>query len=351
MKIGILTFHWGTNYGAILQAWCLQEYLIELGHDVEIIDYKPSNFDFSWLYIAKHPSLWKSIRRQLYNRKKENLLKQFRKQYLRTTHRFFSVNEFGNELNKYDVLISGSDQVLNWGFSLHGENGNPSPAYWLNIGQKDTRRLGYAVSFGCENYPETAATVVRNWVNGFDAIGVRERTGQQILDSLRYNGPKDIVPDPTLLIGSQLFERLRLSLTEKQDDYICVYMLRHEIQIEGNVVYIDEKHNPLTMEEWLITIARAQGIVTNSYHGTIIAILAHVPFAILLENGVGQGMNDRFFTLLDRLCVNNRVAYTKDKAVNILQEQIDFNELDLLIKDYGDAGKLFLNNNLQQSLS
>lgn len=28
-KIGILTFHWSTNYGAILQAYCLQEYLRE----------------------------------------------------------------------------------------------------------------------------------------------------------------------------------------------------------------------------------------------------------------------------------------------------------------------------------
>ena len=41
MKIGILTFHWATNYGAVLQCYALQEYLRDQGHVVEIINYKP----------------------------------------------------------------------------------------------------------------------------------------------------------------------------------------------------------------------------------------------------------------------------------------------------------------------
>ena len=39
MKIGILTFHWATNYGAVLQTYALQTYLESLGHVVQIIDY------------------------------------------------------------------------------------------------------------------------------------------------------------------------------------------------------------------------------------------------------------------------------------------------------------------------
>lgn len=41
MKIGILTFHCAINYGAVLQAYGLQEYLKSLGHEVYIIDYRP----------------------------------------------------------------------------------------------------------------------------------------------------------------------------------------------------------------------------------------------------------------------------------------------------------------------
>ena len=39
MKIGILTFHWAHNYGAVLQAYALQEVLKNRGHDVEFVNY------------------------------------------------------------------------------------------------------------------------------------------------------------------------------------------------------------------------------------------------------------------------------------------------------------------------
>ena len=45
MKIGIMTFHWAVNYGAVLQAYALQTYLRNLGHEAYMIDYKPGNRD------------------------------------------------------------------------------------------------------------------------------------------------------------------------------------------------------------------------------------------------------------------------------------------------------------------
>lgn len=43
MKIGILTYHYAHNYGAVLQCYALQEYLSSLGHTVKIIGYENSN--------------------------------------------------------------------------------------------------------------------------------------------------------------------------------------------------------------------------------------------------------------------------------------------------------------------
>ncbi len=43
MKVGILTFHRATNYGAILQAYALIQYLINQGYDARIVDYKQRN--------------------------------------------------------------------------------------------------------------------------------------------------------------------------------------------------------------------------------------------------------------------------------------------------------------------
>lgn len=52
MRIGILTFHRAHNYGAVLQAFALQSLLTDLGHEVEIIDYRPDydSKDYKVLY-------------------------------------------------------------------------------------------------------------------------------------------------------------------------------------------------------------------------------------------------------------------------------------------------------------
>jgi len=42
MKIGTLTLHNANNYGAVLQAYALQKYLLNAGFETEIINYRPN---------------------------------------------------------------------------------------------------------------------------------------------------------------------------------------------------------------------------------------------------------------------------------------------------------------------
>lgn len=83
MKIGILTFHWATNYGAILQAYALQNYLKDRGHNVEIINYKPLFYDYSIRKFLLYPRFlfsflvrFKQVCKEI---KKESRLNIFRK--------------------------------------------------------------------------------------------------------------------------------------------------------------------------------------------------------------------------------------------------------------------------------
>ena len=39
MKIGIITYHFSINYGALLQCYALQRYLQKQGNDVVVINY------------------------------------------------------------------------------------------------------------------------------------------------------------------------------------------------------------------------------------------------------------------------------------------------------------------------
>ena len=92
MKIGIITFHWAINYGAVLQCYALQETLKALGHDVFVINYKPKRFDNTfWTFIRYrmflHP---KAYYRDI---KKEKKIMLFRNKYLNLTQRYFSTKE------------------------------------------------------------------------------------------------------------------------------------------------------------------------------------------------------------------------------------------------------------------
>ena len=39
MRVGVFTYHFVNNYGAVLQAYCFQEILRKLRTDVEFVDF------------------------------------------------------------------------------------------------------------------------------------------------------------------------------------------------------------------------------------------------------------------------------------------------------------------------
>lgn len=348
MRIGILTFHWATNYGAILQSYALQEYLKDKGHDVEIINYKPKQYDFSWMNILRHPSNLIHLGDVFRDRDKEACLERWRKDHLRMTRRFYSTEELREISNDYDVFISGSDQILNPSFTLHGEK-HPTAAYYLTFANANKQRLGYAVSFGCTSYPNDARNYATKWIATFNKIGVREQTGLKVLEELNFSKNQDVVPDPTVLLGQRLFEELYFE-KDTSRDYLYVYMLRNrpvdEVflkEVKTNILYADDNGKTATMENWLSKICNARQMITNSYHGMIMAILFHVPFVVLLETVSNTGMNDRFFTLLSRLGLEDRIVNNSyDGINNALNIEIEWNLVDEKISEFGQIGKVFL---------
>ena len=43
VKIGLISTQFAVNYGAVLQAYALRQTIENLGHDCEMVDYRPSN--------------------------------------------------------------------------------------------------------------------------------------------------------------------------------------------------------------------------------------------------------------------------------------------------------------------
>ena len=341
MKIGILTFHWATNYGAVLQTLALQTYLESRGHKVEVINFKPRSYDLNIIYLLRHPSQIINLKAFIQRVRKEKLINTFRQQHLHLTPRVSKGIQIDG-LGHYDAIITGSDQVLNPSFALYGE-GKPTGVYYLNTIRDNTKKIAYAVSFGCTKYPEDASMFATHWINDFAHIGVRENSGVQIVKQLGFTGNTIVVPDPVVLNGHNVVKPL-IKKDSNLQDYICIYTLRRKVELKNeHVVILDDVHAPISMEGWVTSIANAKSLVTNSYHGMIVAILCHVPFVVDIEKKNGVGMNDRFFTLLERIGLTGRIADEQQDIERLINENnIDWAAVEERMNDFRNVGISFL---------
>ena len=331
MKIGILTFHCAHNYGAVLQCYALQEILKSMGHDVEVINYRPEYllkpyriFD---LGRFKHKNPLKLIKAIL----KEIIL--FRKRVAR--HNIFQhfINErlnLSNEVSReqipsyYDVYIMGSDQIWNPKLTKGFD-----PVYFGCFDFKKGRKkyVAYAASMEAKTLSFQEKEFYKRVLDNFDAISVRET---QLAEQLRQLTEKEIkvVLDPTLLADRAIWNKI--AKTPKIDKkYILVYQVRDNIntiriaqdiarQLNVKIVelaawlspHFDERRlQCASPEEFLGLIRNATCIITTSFHGTAFSVIFNRPF-YCIELRDGQDTRSRSF--LNSINLGDRMIKKED---------------------------------------
>ena len=348
MKIGIITFHWATNYGAVLQTFALQEVLENMGYDVDIINYKPKQYDdsiYSFFRFRKFLCLNSYIK----NRRKEKSIEKFRVDKLHRTKRYYTEKSLVSLSDEYNAIITGSDQVMNPSFLMHGE-GSASTAYFLGFVRGECKRIAYAVSFGVTEYPSNLRQKGTELLKGFSAISVRENTGIDICKSMGYANAT-LVPDPTLLLDKHMLHSL-LPLRSDKKNSIFVYMLHNRNSFINKLNLLRDtcefKYSvDEGITEWLSHIYYSKAMITNSFHGMVFCLHFHIPFVIVLKTATNKGMNDRFFTLLECCHLLNRITTELEFNIDILNIEIDWNFVDEQINQLRKVGVNFLQNSLK----
>lgn len=354
MKIGIMTFHWATNHGALLQSFALQHFLSKELPDsqVLIIDYYPQKYvpSFKRCFITKHIG---AMIRNLKNLKKEKKLAPFRNK-LSKTQRYFSANQLLENPIDFDLLITGSDQVWNEFFTMNGE-GEKTGAYYLNF-NPDAIKISYAASFGLVELKKDMADYIKPYLKKFNAISVRENSGKEILNKIDISST--IVCDPTLL----LFEKDYVDFCNtniNNQKFIAKCFLRENPKETKNILkkIKEKKHiatkvfdiSGETMGNWLGGIREAEFVLTNSYHCVVFSLIFHKNFAVVLEKSNLSGMNDRFFTLLKLTGLENRIVSSENDIDAIINSEIDWKIVDKTLNDFSKSSKNFLLKNLEQN--
>lgn len=336
MKIGIMTFHWGTNYGGVLQAYALQQFLkknVPSG-EVSIINFRPKTFSES-LFKCIVTKRIKHIPSNLITYFKEKKFVIFREKYLSTTERYSTLSELKSNYPDMDIYICGSDQV--WNPYIIDSYGIP---YYLPFGKETTKRISYAVSFACIDYPRNKMAIIKPMIQKFNAISARENTGVAILQKEGFDNV-ELMPDPTLLLEKNDLEKITFQPEENPDlDFVFSYSLQNDQILMDKVnKYFkkstkmvntrDMKYAFLGIEDWLLNIKSAKFIITNSFHGVVFSILFQKQFIAIPVEGMLSAMNDRIYTLLQKFGLKNRILETYNEEIieKIISTPIDWEKV------------------------
>lgn len=343
MKIGILTFHRTTNYGAALQAYALQQILKKMGHNIKIIDYNNKNvysyYDYRIFYgnQSLKTRIGKVIRYP-YNKKICGLFGAFRKKRLDLSQECRTLEELSKVEEKLDAVICGSDQV--WNPRAIFEDFD---AYLL--GTAKCKKIAYAASAGNISLWEKYLNNYWTLLHRFDAISVREKNMRTPTEHLSQKNV-ELVLDPSLLL--EPIDWIKLENTDvlktlPEKEYIFVYFLGNnsflirmvkELKYKTGLTVVSLGHKikgiktirPIVgPREFIALIHNASYVLTSSFHGTAFSIIFNRPFLVF---GNGE-YNSRMITLLSALNLQNRMISTDGfSAFEEIKKTIDWEQTE-----------------------
>lgn len=376
MRILVRTFppSSNANYGGILQAWALQHVLRRMGHDVAT-DATRTHRKIPWaqraISSAKTSVKWalSHLGVEPYRSQKaiDLLVKsevfEFPRQRIAEVGLYKDPRQPDRVvLSGFDAFVVGSDQV--W----RPEMMNVSSNLMSFLEPSDPRpRVAYAASFGVSTADAWSPRLVAETAvlaRMLTAVSVRESSGVDLCHSL-WNINASRQADPTMLIepedylamcddvpfgGLSVYILDRSGAIEK-----LIAELSRALQVEA---YELNPKPPRTLAEfttapsayvrpgvetWLARIAHADYVVTDSYHGTVFAILFNRPFLAIVNSRRGAA---RFETLLNVCGLQNRVAKMDGRDAERMAEPIAWKPVNETIRAERDRGLRFLDDAL-----
>lgn len=307
MKIGILTFHEADSYGAVLQAYALQQTLSKLGADSEFVKIQMPQTTAPAQSATGAAAIF-ARRMQAESKKREALFAAFRQTHMHISRVYQPTDLIDDD---YDGFIAGSDQI--WNFRIPGADAR----YFLPFA-KPEKRYSYAASFGADALPEKAKAWAAGQLSQFQGLSVREESGCQIVKELTGREAQ-VCLDPTLLPDRTDWEAL--THQETAEPYILLFLLKYDEVLVAQAKEEAEKRgvqlrtitaafmpqlgmsawNTTGVTDWLCAIRNAQCVFTNSFHGMVFSMIFGRSFHVQRLTGELSSRNGRLEELLSFL--------------------------------------------------
>lgn len=348
MKVGIITlYHNNKNYGAVLQAYAMTEFInsikkgtaIQIAYDLKAHRYLPNRF----FYI------------------KDKKCEKFRNS-VPHTETYVKENILDKIRNEFDAIIIGGDQV--W-------NPNKEGTYERLLPSVNTRKISYAASIAVTKLTPQQS-VMLPLIGCFDYIGIREESGKKLL--LENNLKKDItvVVDPVVLISLEKWREMAVYPIKNRNYSYCCFLgnnkyfrdlttkITHTCKLPlVNIPYIgtsfnnfdeffaDYKFEQAGPEEFLGLIDGSKLVFTDSFHCTLFSIIFKRNFFVFLKdsNNPNISTNARITDLLKDLGLSHRIINSeKDITQELLNEKIDYDKVFVILNEKLQISLDFLRN-------
>lgn len=330
-----------TNFGAVLQGYALYTILTKKNYKVNIQRYIGGKFGkeskkkdkirklFIYSFFELYSKILFRIAKILYKKnikKQQELFQKFQDEFLT----FYSGKrknweELYKDSPKADIYICGSDQIWNPFF----KNGYNDPGYFLKFAAKN--KISYAPSFGVSDIPLTAQLTLKDYLESFDFISVREEAGANIIKKYAQKDV-EVVLDPTLLLEEKEWEKIAKLPFNMPQNYILCYRFGNSKETSekikkiqeilklpvvilplSGVSYID-RNNIKCFEagprEFIGLIKNADLVCTDSFHATVFSVLMETPFITFLRDEntkKSEGMNSRINNFLRIVDLKERI--------------------------------------------
>lgn len=297
--IGLLSFHQCHNYGAVLQAYALQQSITKLGYQSEYINI--DNEVFHWHgkmagHIAyRHPyingvQLNKEISEQL--KMRWHLFEDFIKEKIQTSDLVTDEASASVLLDQYRLLIVGGDQL--WNRNLPVALDIYSIPYHTDI-----PKVSYGTSMGNTQHISLRK---RMFLRHFVSIGVREKASVSYLEKYT-NLPVMKNVDPVFLLKQDEWHLLTKPV--KKSGYIFAYVFNNGNtgfqELINNIKKLGQRFdqkvmvcaNDIITEEgvdsvidisplqWVSLLEGADYVITNSFHGMAFSLIFQKQFIVL----------------------------------------------------------------------
>lgn len=344
MKIGIITWFTGPNYGTNLQAIALQYYLRSSGNEVNLINYEvpavnvrkdKKSFIRKLLYQPKKYAIKFAMNRYKYQiTERDRKLRNSITTKCILTPEIKTIDELIKICNEFDLLICGSDQI--WNPNWYDK------FYFADYTGITTNRISYAPSMGVNAIPDSVAVEIQHGLKQFKAISVREEKAAELLASYLSEKPQ-VVVDPTLLLTSEDWMDIFPEKSCEGDNYIFAFFLNDEkAHLEATKKFAKRLNYKLILvpykgatylqnvdiranaglEDILDLIRNAKYVITDSFHITVFSIIHRKQFYTFqrFKEDEFTSQNVRVTNLLNMVGLPERLITYLSTEINMLDD-------------------------------